>query len=140
MQPIVLLAAACLAMISPPAFAASDYQWNYRPLLVFAGGNDSAALAEQRRAVAQSRAGFKERDIVVVWIVGDSTAAEWGPAVQGTAAELRRRYGVSAAGFRVVLVGKDGGVKLTSAAPLSAGRIFATVDAMPMRRDEMRRR
>jgi hypothetical protein len=140
MRSIIVLAAACLASMAPPAFAASDYHWKYRPLLVFAGADTSAALAEQRRAFDQSRAGFQQRDMVVVWIVGHSAVAELGPAVQGSAAELRKRHGVSAVEFRVVLVGKDGGVKLTSAEPLSAGRIFSVVDAMPMRRDEMRRR
>jgi len=140
MRSIIVLAAACLASMSQPAFAASDYHWKYRPLLVFAGADNSAALAEQRRSVDQSRAGFIERDIVVVWIVGHSAAAELGPAVQSSAADLRKRYGVAPEDFRVVLVGKDGGVKLTSTEPLTAGRIFGTVDAMPMRRDEMRRR
>jgi hypothetical protein len=39
-----------------------------------------------------------------------------------------------------VRIGKDGGDKLTSASPLDAARLFATIDAMPMRREEMRRR
>jgi hypothetical protein len=40
----------------------------------------------------------------------------------------------------VLLVGKDGGVKLSSSSPLSASTLFGTIDAMPMRIDEMRRR
>jgi hypothetical protein len=40
----------------------------------------------------------------------------------------------------VVLIGKDGGDKLTSASPLDAARLFATIDATPMRREEKRRR
>jgi len=39
-----------------------------------------------------------------------------------------------------VLIGKDGGDKSTSASPLDSARRFATIDAMPMRREEMRRR
>jgi hypothetical protein len=37
-------------------------------------------------------------------------------------------------------VGKDGGEKLSSSKPLAAEKLFATIDAMPMRRDEMQRR
>lgn len=42
--------------------------------------------------------------------------------------------------FYVVLVGKDGGEKLRRATPLSPEELFAIVDAMPMRRAEMRER
>jgi hypothetical protein len=39
----------------------------------------------------------------------------------------------------VFLVGKDGQTAISSDKPLSADYMFARVDAMPMRRDEMRR-
>jgi hypothetical protein len=47
---------------------------------------------------------------------------------------------MKAAGFRVRLVGKDGGVKLDSAKPVVAADLFALIDAMPMRRQEVRSR
>ena len=40
--------------------------------------------------------------------------------------------------FSVVLIGKDGGEKLRRTTPLSPAELFAIVDAMPMRRAEMR--
>ena len=42
--------------------------------------------------------------------------------------------------FSVVLVGKDGGEKLRRTTPLAPAELFALVDAMPMRRAEMRER
>ena len=56
------------------------------------------------------------------------------------ASALRARFGVANACFRAVLVGKDGGAKLSQSTPLYAARLFATIDAMTMRRDEMRNR
>ena len=41
-------------------------------------------------------------------------------------------------GERILLVGKDGGVKLRSEEPVSIQRIFDLIDSMPMRRREMR--
>jgi Domain of unknown function (DUF4174) len=41
--------------------------------------------------------------------------------------------------FEVFLVGKDGHTAVYSDKPLSADDLFARVDAMPMRQDEMRR-
>ncbi len=42
--------------------------------------------------------------------------------------------------FSVALIGKDGGEKLRRTAPLAPAELFAIVDAMPMRRAEMRER
>ncbi len=63
-------------------------------------------------------------------------------SVVGNAAEaqrLRDKFGVGDAPFAVVLVGKDGTVKFKSNLPISAGKVFATIDAMPMRQEEMKR-
>ena len=40
--------------------------------------------------------------------------------------------------FSIVLIGKDGGEKLRRHTPLAPEEFFALVDAMPMRRAEMR--
>jgi hypothetical protein len=122
------------------AEAMSTYKWKYRPIVVFADSDDNANLAAQRRILTNNRAGFAERNMVVVLVVGDNVSAELGPEPHQSAAALRSRYGVTSNAFRAVLVGKDGGLKLSSSAPLSAAKLFATIDAMPMRRNEMRRR
>lgn len=50
---------------------------------------------------------------------------------------LVTREGATA--FRVRLVGKDGGVKLDSAKPVTCEELFKLIDAMPMRQAEARR-
>ena len=44
------------------------------------------------------------------------------------------------AGSQVLLIGKDGGVKLRSTEPVSTDELFALIDSMPMRRREMEER
>jgi hypothetical protein len=140
-MPAVIVLVASLAVITvTPLSAMSFYEWKYRPLLVFATSEDKAMLALQRQIVAGGRAGFADRDIVVIWVVDDGISVDFGPSPGQTAVALRTRYGASRRDFRVILVGKDGGTKLSAAAPLSAAALFKTIDAMPMRRDEMRRR
>jgi len=39
----------------------------------------------------------------------------------------------------VLLIGKDGGVKLRSKAPIAPRTLVETIDAMPMRQDELQR-
>lgn len=124
----------------PSASAMSVYKWKKRPLLVFAGSDTSKSLAEQRRIIANSRGELADRDVVVVWIVGSNATAELGKAPTLTAAGLRARYGIGAHEFRALLVGKDGTVKLSSTKALEGSALVSTIDAMPMRRDEMRRK
>jgi hypothetical protein len=65
-----------------------------------------------------------ERDIVVL--------IDTDPSGQGP---LRTSFG--AEGFEVLLIGKDGGVKLRQQEPVGTDVLFAVIDAMPMRRQEM---
>ncbi len=116
---LLAVAAACL-VCSQVAQAGST-----RPLYVFAPSGDDGRLSAQRGIVAAKAAGFAERDVPVIEVVGSDPR--------------RARFGVPSGQFRVILVGKDGGVKLSSARPVSAADIFALIDAMPMRRNEMRR-
>jgi len=44
---------------------------------------------------------------------------------------------VQAGTFQVLLIGKDGGVKLRSSGPVSMKDLFGLIDSMPMRQQEM---
>jgi hypothetical protein len=139
-----LMAAALVAAVSvggstTSAFAMQGYKWKNRPLLVFAPAPDSRKLTRQRRVFVGEAAGFRERDIVVVSIVGGQTWTWLGGGPGLTADQLRSRFGVGRREFRAILVGKDGGVKISSSEPLTKQRLFSTIDAMPMRQQEMRK-
>lgn len=127
-------------MAGTPASAMTAYQWKNRPLLVFAPANGGPSLSRQLGIVRANAGGFRGRDMVVVVIKGDSVSMALGRGQSLGADALRRRYGVPKNTFRAILVGKDGGAKISSGAPLGAEQLFGTIDAMPMRRDEMRRR
>ncbi|MEQ8822916.1 MAG: DUF4174 domain-containing protein [Filomicrobium sp.] len=132
-------AAVALMLTATQAQAMSGYKWKNRPVVVFAGPGGEAQLAEQRRLFSGKQAGLKERDIVVIWVDHDSVRTQFGPGPGLSAAQLRTRFGVENVRFRVVLVGKDGGTKISQSRPLSVRQLFATIDAMPMRQEEMRR-
>lgn len=57
-----------------------------------------------------------------------------------TARSLREEFGVSQGEFRVILIGKDGGIKLKRQSQTRLEDIFSLIDAMPMRREEMRQK
>ncbi len=120
----LLAAGACAA-----AGALDAYRWRSRVLVLSVSDPGDAKLAAQRASLAAVRGGLRGRDLAVLEAVGD------GPE----AASLRRRLGLPAKTFRAVLIGKDGGAKLASDAPIPPRTLFGTIDAMPMRREEMRR-
>ncbi|MHC5826161.1 MAG: DUF4174 domain-containing protein, partial [Nostoc sp.] len=62
------------------------------------------------------------------------------PIDESSAAKLRNRFRVNKENFRVILVGKDGGVKRSDTTPVKATAIFEQIDAMPMRQQEMQQR
>lgn len=129
------LAAALLAVSAPaPALAENDplaaLRWSKRVLLVFADDRGDPTLAAQRRLFEADPSGTAERDFVLVEAIGGAAGSSL----------LRRRFGVADGTFRAILIGKDGGGKLSSRQPLSLERLYREIDAMPMRRQEMRER
>ncbi|MCJ2064760.1 DUF4174 domain-containing protein [Methylobacterium sp. J-088] len=121
-----------LAALTMAASAAplDTYRDRYRVLVLSAPDAADAQLTAQRAALGPVREGIAERDLVVLEAVGSGAEAR----------TLRAALGLPDDSFRAVLVGKDGGAKLTAAAPIPPKRLFSTVDAMPMRRAEMRGR
>ncbi|MCJ2093714.1 DUF4174 domain-containing protein [Methylobacterium sp. J-072] len=106
------------------------YRWRSRVLVLSAPDAADADLRAQRAALGPMRGGAAERDLVVLEAVGTGAEAQ----------ALRAQLSLPADEFRAVLVGKDGGAKLTAAAPIPPQTLFATIDAMPMRRGEIQGR
>lgn len=125
-------------LLSARGMAMSDYIWKNRPLVVFAATDQDERLVAQKRIVQSSRAGFADRDMVVIYVNGDAAQTVLGPDPGHSAQALRQRFGVASGQFRSILVGKDGGVKLDSSTPVAAEQLFKLIDSMPMRRQEMR--
>jgi len=98
-------------------FDPADHLWKSRLVVVFGGPK---AIAEQRKLLPDI--GVRERHLVIV---------EGSP-------ELRRRWRVPASAS-VALIGKDGTLKATRKDRFTAKDLFGLIDAMPMRRSEMRR-
>lgn len=108
-------------------------KWKYRPILVFAKNDGDELLRQQRSIFADASEALRQRQVAVIYVTGDrSTSSE-------TASDLRAKYGVEPQDFRVVLIGKDGGVKRNSRRPITVSQLSSTIDAMPMRKQEMRR-
>ncbi len=115
----------------------STYKWRNRLLLIFAS-SASDEDHSQIRLLEGSEAGFEDRALLLANIFeSEAGELEDGAASTEEASGLRETFGIPEGQFAVILVGKDGGEKYRSSAPVSLRDIFDRIDAMPMRRREM---
>ena len=123
---MLLLCAAVLA--GTPVFANGPlgaYLWENRPVVVFADSPNDPNFIEQMELLDAEKAALDERDVIVLTDTDPSAASDLRK-------ELRPR------GFVIVLIGKDGGVKLRKASPWNVRELSRVIDKMPMRQQEMR--
>jgi hypothetical protein len=115
-------------------FSLSSLEWERRPLVIIAPGNDDPRLKKQLEAVEESKDEFDERDMVLVIV-----APEAGLSTNERRA-IRLTLEVEDGTFAVCLLGKDGSLKRRSSEPVPMKEIFEQIDRMPMRRSEMEER
>ena len=97
---------------------------NQRQLLIF-GNDENPLLVQQQLALLKKEAtGIKERDIKITVVPKNDL--------------LHKNYYVQAGLFTVILLGKDGTEKLRTDKILYPQKLFAIIDAMPMRQAEMK--
>lgn len=92
-----------------------ELRWKARPVVILGAGEETEA---QIAALQAEAAALAERDVVVL--------------TDGPGAEALRK----GPGFQVLLIGKDGGVKLHRSAPVAPSEIIDLIDTMPMRQRE----
>jgi len=110
--------------MASPAAAQSAH----RLVVIVAEPNDPRA-SQENLALKQAHAELRSRDVVVQNITPEAARRDRGELGVGPQAT-----------FEVLLVGKDGGVKLRRDKLVIASEIIALIDTMPMRREEMKHR
>ncbi len=95
-----------------------------RVILVFESNADSNFYNDQKAVEAAHASAFEERDLVVIKLEAE---------------DLYKKYGLSRDKNVVLLIGKDGQVKVQQHYIFDASALFRIIDAMPMRRAEMKR-
>ena len=118
----------------------SKYRWRHRLLLIFSPSSQTPAFQKLVDKLQQQREGVADRDLIVFSLVNDGPSRVREVVLSRQESDnLRQRFRVTADEFRVVLIGKDGTVKLSESA-VKLPDIFALIDSMPMRQQEMQER
>ena len=115
----------------------SDLIWEKRVLLVFTQDEQSAGFQRQQTILQGIQRGLSERDMTVIRAFSDDRVVLDEQSHAQSSASFYRRFAVNSNEFRVILVGKDGTVKLDRDSVVGGVELFELVDSMPMRRVEM---
>ncbi len=115
-----------------------SYQWKNRILLLKDVKSDTDALKKQLELLQSEATGLSERDIKIFVII-EKVLTRDGKVASLSASEIIKNYDVHE--FQgILLIGKDGGVKMKKPFVVSSEKIFALIDGMPMRKVEMRKK
>jgi len=101
------------------------YLWVKRPVIVFANTDLDVNFQTQMKSLRQGAEELAARDVVVL--------VDANPADKTA---LRKKF--RPRGFAVLLMGKDGQIKLRKPFPWDARELSRSIDKMPMRQQEMR--
>jgi hypothetical protein len=115
----------------PPILSATEVEpeeflWTARPVVVFAETPDDPAFVQQVEALRRDGRALLARDVVIVADSDPAANSSWRQ-------QLRPR------GFSLVLIDKDGQVKIRRPSPWDAREIGRAIDRLPLRRQELGR-
>ncbi len=130
---LLLLFSLCVQSSEPPMLTdLSSLQWQNRIIVV----NDVAHAKQAVSLLEDTAAGISDRDLIWLVFEGANTLTNYpGPLAPDLRARTLETYRIKPG--EVILIGKDGGVK-NRLNQVDLDELFDNIDAMPMRRSEMR--
>ena len=101
----------------------SRYLWKNRIILTFADDEDHPDLIKLKVEMKENDCGILNRDLLHFHLSNDGKTGNHTTTNDQS--------------FRILLIGKDGGIKYESNRSVSLIQLFELIDSMPMRQDEM---
>ena len=133
-----------LAICDPSKTMAMDlaqFQWKNRLLFLFAPDNNHPLFKDLKGEIIIQQAEVEDRDLMVFEVLDrDPSKMNKANIDRQTADSIRDRFSVPSNKFSIILVGKDGGIKLKRDDHVSLKEVFELIDSMPMRQSEMRQK
>jgi hypothetical protein len=116
-----------------------EYQWKNRLILLFASSSGEPEYLKLKEDLCRREEEVVDRDLLVFHIL-ETGATKLGNSHLSESAgdSLREKFSITSGTITVLLIGKDGGVKLRREAGVELEEIFSLIDTMPMRQREMR--
>ena len=118
----------------------SSHRWENRLLLILVENADHPVYQDQIMELTRDMAGVEDRRLIVYTIKPNEFATGLKKSAWIPSDDLYTNYKQLEGEFEIILIGLDGGIKLRQAELLKNEKLFAFIDAMPMRRNELRKR
>lgn len=112
----------------------SDFKWKNRVLLLVADNLNHKNLNKQLEVFKQTTNAFKERDVILFMITPKSSYNSDKTPVNLEGIDTYQKNNFEG----VILLGKDGGIKLKKPFVVPTKSILDLIDSMPMRRGEIK--
>lgn len=128
---------------SPLLFAQdlNNHRWQDRLILIFGDNPSQAAVQIQLKQLNAKPAALSDRNLLLYQIYQQEGQTPSGqPLTSKELKAFRKKFNIEAGTFAVLLIGKDGGVKMKKTSVVDPRSIFDLIDSMPMRQAEMRRK
>jgi hypothetical protein len=118
----------------------SRHEWKHRVLLVLTSDTLAPDYQEQMESIFSDKEGLDERKLIIYRILPSgyqelNANGKWIPSP-----ELYKSFHQSGNTLEVVLIGLDGRVKHRNETMTPLAQVYSWIDAMPMRREELRRK
>jgi hypothetical protein len=110
-----------------------DFEWRYRVLVIFPGEDRGRAVRQADMLLADTE-GLRARDLIALEVDRDDVKVLFGPQHDLNPYAIRYDLDVADGVFALLLVGKDGLVKLRSEDVVPVSTIFELIDQAPTRK------
>ena len=123
----------------------NNYRWKNRILIVQTSEQSNPEFKSQIAEFEGQAEALQNRKLIIYKVVeGNYQLADysnkkdttsWKPLAKGLKDNVNEKVA-----FQITLIGLDGGIKLQQTDVLKSSELFDTIDAMPMRSSELRRK
>jgi hypothetical protein len=118
-------------------FDLKDYLWKKRVVIISPNSRDNPSYKAFRKDWDSKNVETKERDMILVEIFESSECFTLdNPVSKKSLRKLTDQFEFGKRPFEIILIGKDGNIKLRSSKS-SSEDLFSLIDSMPMRHREI---
>jgi hypothetical protein len=117
-----------------------DFLWKNRPVIIFVDSKNNGQYKSFKKDWNSNSIGTQDRDIILFEIISNKHGLlKNKPISDKSVRAIINQLGKGTNSFEIILVGKDGSVKLRSS-DSSLNEIFSLIDSMPMRKYEIQQK
>ena len=116
----------------------NDFRWENRIIIV---NSDLAQTkkSKQLELLMQDTIGLKDRNLLVFSVENEMAHELVNEKLYKIGKQQLTKLNFTKGSFEIILIGKDGGIKLRNTSIVQNSEIYGLIDHMPMRQAEMRR-